>query len=67
MGIRIAGLIPDGRIIYQQLKNKFLNNNYTNFSDYLIEISVNKISGKLQLKALKGSNKRPYAEGFLIA
>ena len=43
------------------------NYNYTFNSDYPIEILVNKISEKSQLKTLRGDNKRPYGVGLLIA
>jgi len=67
IGIGIAGLTPDGRILYQYMKNQCLNYNYTYNSDYPIEILVNKISEKSQLKTLRGDNKRPYGVGLLIA
>lgn len=67
IGIGIAGLTPDGRILYQYMKNQCLNYNYTFNSDYPIEILVNKISEKSQLKTLRGDNKRPYGVGLLIA
>jgi 20S proteasome subunit alpha 6 len=67
IGIGIAGLTPDGRILYQYMKNQCLNYNYTYNSDYPIEILVNRISEKSQLKTLRGSNKRPYGVGLLIA
>ena len=65
--IGIAGLTPDGRLLYQYMKNQCLNYNYTYNSDYPIEILVNRISEKSQLKTLRGSNKRPYGVGLLIA
>ena len=67
IGIGIAGLTPDGRILYQYMKNQCLNYNYTFNSDYPIETLVNRISEKSQLKTLRGSNKRPYGVGLLIA
>ena len=67
IGIGIAGLTPDGRILYQYMKNQCLNYNYAYNSDYPIEILVNRISEKSQLKTLRGDNKRPYGVGLLIA
>ena len=67
IGIGIAGLTPDGRIIYQYMKNQCLNYNYTFNSDYPVQNLVNKISEKSQLKTQRGENKRPYGVGLLIA
>ena len=36
IGIGIAGLTPDGRLIYQYMKNQCLNYNYTFNADYPI-------------------------------
>ena len=44
IGIGIAGLTPDGRLIYQYMKNQCLNYNYTFNSDYPVEKLVNKIA-----------------------
>ena len=67
LGIGIEGLTPDGRIIYQYMKNQCLNYNYTFNSDYPVQTLVNKISEKSQLKTQRGENKRPYGVGLLIA
>ena len=67
IGIGIAGLTPDGRILYQYMKNQCLKYNYTYNSDYPIESLVNRISEKSQLKTQRGGNKRPYGVGLLIA
>ena len=66
IGIGIAGLTPDGRLIYQYMKNQCLNYNYTFNSDYPVEKLVNKISEKSQLRTQNGENKRPYGVGLLI-
>ena len=67
IGIGIAGLTPDGRLLYQYMKNQCLNYNYTFNADYPIEKLVNKIAEKSQLKTQRGENKRPYGVGLLIA
>ena len=67
IGIGIAGLTPDGRLIYQYMKNQCLNYNYTFNADYPIEKLVNKIAEKSQLKTQRGESKRPYGVGLLIA
>lgn len=67
IGIGIAGLTPDGRLLYQFMKNQCLNYNYTYNSEYPIEKLVNKIAEKSQLKTQRGENKRPYGVGLLIA
>ena len=67
IGIGIAGLTPDGRLLYQYMKNQCLNYNYTFNSDYPVEKLVNKIAEKSQLKTQRGENKRPYGVGLLIA
>ena len=67
IGIGIAGLTPDGRLLYQYMKNQCLNYNYTFNADYPIEKLVNKIAEKSQLKTQRGESKRPYGVGLLIA
>ena len=67
IGIGIAGLTPDGRLIHQYMKNQCLNYNYTFNSDYPVEKLVNKIAEKSQLRTQNGENKRPYGVGLLIA
>ena len=67
IGIGISGLTPDGRIIYQYMKNQCINYNYTFNSNYPVEKLVNKIAEKSQLKTQRGENKRPYGVGLLIA
>ena len=67
IGIGIAGLTPDGRLIYQYMKNQCLNYNYTFNADYPIEKLVEKISEKSQLRTQRGEKKRPYGVGLLIA
>ena len=67
IGIGICGLTPDGRLLYQYMKNQCLNYNYTFNADYPIEKLVNKIAEKSQLKTQRGENKRPYGVGLLIA
>ena len=67
IAIGIAGLTPDGRILYKYMKNQCLNYNYTFNSDYPIEKLVNKIAEKSQLKTQRGESKRPYGVGLLIA
>ena len=67
IGIGIAGLTPDGRLIYQYMKNQCLNYNYTFNADYPIEKLVNKIADKSHLKTQRGESKRPYGVGLLIA
>ena len=67
IGIGIAGLTPDGRLLYQYMKNQCLNYNYTFNADYPVEKLVNKIAEKSQLKTQRGENKRPYGVGLLIA
>ena len=67
IGIGIAGLTPDGRLIYQYMKNQCLNYNYTFNADYPIEKLVNKIAEKSQIKTQRGESKRPYGVGLLIA
>ena len=67
IAIGIAGLTPDGRILYNYMKNQCLNYNYTFNSEYPIEKLVNKIAEKSQLKTQRGESKRPYGVGLLIA
>ena len=67
IGIGIAGLTPDGRLIYQYMKNQCLNYNYTFNSDYPVEKLVNKIAIKSQKKTQMGEDKRPFGVGLLIA
>ena len=67
IGVGIAGLTPDGRLLYQYMKNQCLNYNYTFNADYPIEKLVNKIAEKSQLKTQRGESKRPYGVGLLIA
>ncbi len=67
IGIGIAGLTPDGRLIYQYMKNQCLNYNYTFNSDYPVEKIVNKIAIKSQKKTQMGEDKRPFGVGLLIA
>ena len=66
IGVGIAGLTPDGRLLYQYMKNQCLNYNYIFNSDYPVEKLVNKIAEKSQLKTQRGENKRPYGVGLLI-
>ena len=67
IGIGIAGLTPDGRLIYQYMKNQCLNYNYTYNADYPIERLVEKIAENSQLKTQRGDYSRPYGVGLLIA
>ena len=67
LGIGIAGLTPDGRLLYQYMKNECLNYNYTFDSNYPIEKLVVKIAEKSQIKTQRGESKRPYGVGLLIA
>ena len=67
IGVGIAGLTPDGRLLYQYMKHQCLNYNYTFNADYPIEKLVNKIAEKSQLKTQRGESKRPYGVGLLIA
>jgi 20S proteasome subunit alpha 6 len=67
IGMGIAGLTPDGRLLYQYLKNQCLNYNFTFNSDYPIEKLINKIGEKSQIKTQRGESKRPYGVGLLIA
>lgn len=67
LGIGIAGLTPDGRLLYQYMKNECLNYNYTFNSIHPTERLVTKIAEKSQLKTQRGENKRPYGVGLLIA
>lgn len=67
IGIGIAGLTPDGRLLYKFMKNECLNFNFTYNTDYPIEKLVSKIAEKSQLKTQRGENKRPYGVGLLIA
>ena len=67
IGIGIAGLTPDGRLLYKYMKNQCLNYNYTFNADYPIEKLVNKIAEKSQIKTQRGESKRPYGVGLLIA
>ena len=67
IGIGIAGLTPDGRLLYPYMKNQCINYNYTFNADYPIEKLVNKIAEKSQLKTQRVENKRPYGVGLLIA
>ena len=65
--IGIAGLTPDGRLLYQYMKNECLNYSYTYNANYPVERLVMKIAEKSQLKTQRGENKRPYGVGLLIA
>ena len=67
IGIGIAGLTPDGRLLYKYMKNQCLNYNYTFNADYPIEKLVNKIAEKKKKKTQRGESKRPYGVGLLIA
>ena len=67
LGIGIAGLTPDGRLLYQYMKNECLNFNYTFNTIHPIERLVTKIAEKSQLKTQRGENKRPYGVLLLIA
>ena len=67
MGIGMAGLTPDGRLLYSYMKNECLNFNYTYRTNHPIERLVTKIAEKSQLKTQRGENKRPYGVGLLIA
>lgn len=67
LGIGIAGLTPDGRILYNYMKNECLNYNYTFNANHPIERLVVKIAEKSQVKTQRGENKRPYGVGLLIA
>ena len=67
LGIGIAGLTPDGRLLYQYMKHECLNFNYTFNTIHPIERLVTKIAEKSQLKTQRGENKRPYGVGLLIA
>lgn len=67
LGMGIAGLNPDGHILYQFMKNECLNYNYTFNANYPTERLVVKIAEKSQLKTQRGENKRPYGVGLLIA
>lgn len=67
LGMGIAGLTPDGHLLYQFMKNECLNYNYTFDSNYPVERLVVKIAEKSQLKTQRGENKRPYGVGLLIA
>ena len=66
IGVGIAGLTPDGRLLYQYMKNQCLNYNYIFNSDCPVEKLVNKISEKSQVKTQRGENNRPYGVGLLI-
>lgn len=63
----IAGLTPDGRLLYKYMKNECLNFNYTFNTKHPIELLVTKIAEKSQLKTQRGESKRPYGVGLLIA
>ena len=65
--IGIAGLTPDGRLLYQYMKNECLNYSYTYNANYPVERLVTKIAEKSQLKTQRGENKRPYGVGLLIS
>lgn len=67
MGIGIAGLTPDGRILCNYMKNECLNYNYTYNSDHPVTKLVTKIAEKSQLRTQRGDTKRPYGVGLLIA
>ena len=67
IGIGIAGLTPDGRLLYQYMKNQCLNYDYTFNADFPIEKLVNKIAENSQIKTQRGESKRPYGVGLLIA
>lgn len=67
MGIGIAGLTPDGRILCNYMKNECLNYSYTYDSDHPVTKLVTKISEKSQLRTQRGDTKRPYGVGLLIA
>ena len=67
LGMGIAGLTPDGRLLYNYMKNECLNYNYTYDSNYPTERLVVKIAEKSQIKTQRGESKRPYGVGLLIA
>lgn len=79
LGIGIAGLTPDGRLLYQYMKSECLNFNYTFNTNHPTEKLVTKIAESIsysfnitiliesQLKTQRGENKRPYGVGLLIA
>ncbi len=43
MGIGVAGLTPDGRLLHRYMKNECLNYNYVYNADYPVERLVGKI------------------------
>ena len=44
MGIGVAGLTPDGRLLHRYMKNETLNYNYVYNADYPVERLVGKIA-----------------------
>ena len=67
IGVGIAGLTPDGRILYKDMRNECLNYNLVYNTKHPIEKIVIKISEKSQLRTQRGENNRPYGVGMLIA
>ena len=47
MGIGVAGLTPDGRLLHKYMKNECLNYNYVYNADYPVERIVSKIADSM--------------------
>jgi len=66
MGIAVAGLISDARVLAQYMRSECLNHRYAFSSDMQVARLVTKLSDKSQVFTQK-SEKRPYGVGLLVA
>lgn len=66
MGIAIAGLAADGRLLAKYLRTECLNHRYVYESDIQVKRLVTKLSDKSQI-CTQRSSKRPYGVGLLVS
>ncbi|KAM3147742.1 hypothetical protein pb186bvf_000070 [Paramecium bursaria] len=66
IGIAIAGLTADARVLCKYMRNECLQHKYTYESDHPINRLIAKIAEKSQHKT-QNSSKRPYGVGLLVA
>jgi len=65
MGIGIAGLTPDGRLLSRYMRNECLNHRFVYGRPLPISRLVNQVADKAQIGTQR-SGKRPYGVGLLV-
>lgn len=65
IGISIAGLTPDARVLARHMRSESMNHRYTFNAPVGVERVVRRIADKAQSHT-QGHGKRPYGVGFLV-